>query len=62
MAEKECKVIVMLTKCVEGTERKCEAYFPSEEGDEMQVCHCEWHHACSHSQMLHPVKCICDWV
>lgn len=38
VAEQECRVIVMLTKCIEGTEKKCEPYFPKEVGDERQVC------------------------
>ena len=38
IAEQECSVIVMLTKCIEGTENKCEAYFPKVAGEERQVC------------------------
>lgn len=37
IAEKECRVIVMLTKCLEGSENKCEPYFPQQRGDELQA-------------------------
>lgn len=37
IAEKECRVIVMLTKCLEGSDNKCEPYFPKQTGEELQV-------------------------
>jgi protein tyrosine phosphatase len=37
IVEKECKVIVMLTKCLEGSENKCAPYFPKKGGDVLKV-------------------------
>lgn len=37
IAEKQCAVIVMLTRCSEGQASKCSEYFPDVAGESIQV-------------------------
>lgn len=55
ITEKQCPVIVMLTRCREGAANKCSEYFPEMTGESIQVR--LWHVPWACMDLLQPQLC-----